>query len=179
MDKLVQIAQLLITFASSIYIMIVMLRFLLQLVKADFYNPLSQFIVKATSPLLMPLRKIIPGFFGIDFASVVLALALQILTIEVLSIIIGKGSIPLLPVFIYSVFQLINLVLNIYLFSFIVLVIISWIAPHGQNPAVALLSSITEPVLRPIRRVLPSAGGLDFSVMVAILCIYILKILFA
>lgn len=179
MDKLVQIAQLLITFASSIYIMIVMLRFLLQLVKADFYNPLSQFIVKATSPLLMPLRKIIPGFFGVDFASLVLALALQVLAIEALSFIAGKGSIPLLPVLIYSVFELIRLVLNIYFFAFIVLVIISWVAPQGgHNPAVALLSSITEPVLRPIRNLLPPMGGLDFSVMIAILLIYILKILF-
>lgn len=178
MDKLVQIANLLITFASSIYITIVIVRFLLQLVKADFYNPLSQFIVRATSPLLLPLRKVIPGFFGIDFASLVLALLLQILSVELLSMIVGNGMLPILPVLIYSVFELIGLILNIYFFAFIVLVIVSWVAPHGSNPAVELLSSITEPVLRPIRNTLPSMGGLDFSIMAAILLIYILKILF-
>lgn len=176
-NKLVEIAHLLITFASSIYITIVMVRFLLQLVRADFYNPLSQFIVKATSPLLLPLRKIIPGFFGIDFASLVLALALQIATIEALSVVLGKGTIPILPVLVYSVFELISLTLNIYLFSFIILVIISWIAPHGHNPVVGLMTSLTEPVLKPIRNVLPPMGGLDFSIMIAILLIYILKIL--
>lgn len=179
MDKLVQIAELLITFASSIYIMIVMVRFLLQLVRADFYNPLSQFIVKATNPLLMPLRKVIPGFFGIDFASLILALALQIASILLLITIKGNAIPPALPLFVFSVFELLSLVLNIYLFSFIIIVIVSWIAPHGHNPAIALLSSITEPVLRPIRRVLPTSGGLDFSVMIAILIIYILKILIA
>ena len=68
---------------------------------------------------------------------------------------------------------------NIYLFALIVIVIVSWIAPNGHNPAVALLRSITEPLLRPIRNALPSSGGLDFSVMVALLIIYILKILIA
>lgn len=179
MDKLVQIAQLLITFASSIYITIVMVRFLLQLVRADFHNPLSQFIVTATSPILMPLRKIIPGFFGVDMSCIVLALALQILTLELLSLVLGRGFAPLLPVFLYSIQELIILLLNIYLFSFIVIVIVSWIAPNGHNPAVALLTSITEPVLRPIRNVLPPMGGLDFSIMAAILLIYILKILMA
>lgn len=179
MDKLVQIAELLITFASSIYIMIVMVRFLLQLVRADFYNPLSQFIVKATNPLLLPLRKVVPGLFGIDFASLVLALLLQIASITLLITIKGNSMPPALMLVAFSVFELLSLVLNIYLFSFIIIVIVSWIAPHGHNPAIALLSSITEPVLRPIRRVLPSSGGLDFSVMVAILIIYILKILIA
>ena len=178
MDKLVQIAHLLITFASSIYITIVVVRFLLQLVRADFYNPLSQFIVKATNPLILPLRKVIPGFFGIDMASLVLALALQILTIYVLLMLIGNGAMPLINVLILSVYELIKLVLNIYLFSFIILVIISWIAPHNNNPAISILSSITEPVLRPIRNVLPPMGGFDFSIMVAILLIYIVKILF-
>ncbi len=179
MDKLVQIAHLLITFASSIYITIVMVRFLLQLVRADFYNPLSQFIFKATNPLLLPLRKVVPGFFGVDIASIVLALLLQIASIELLSFVVGQGLLPILPVLAYSVFELLTLLLNIYMFSFIVIIIVSWIAPHGHNPAVELLKSITEPVLRPIRNVLPPMGGLDFSIMVALLLIYILKILLA
>lgn len=178
MDKLVQIAHLLITFASSIYITIVMVRFLLQLVRADFYNPLSQFIFKATNPLLLPLRKVIPGFFGVDIASLVLALLLQMATIELLSATVGQGLLPILPVLAYSCYKLLELLLNIYMFSFIVIIIVSWIAPHGHNPAVSLLSSITEPVLRPIRNTLPPMGGLDFSVMAALLLIYILKILF-
>jgi YggT family protein len=179
MDKLAQIAELLITFASSIYITIVIVRFILQLVRADFYNPLSQFIVSATNPLLLPLRKVIPGFFGIDIASIILALLLQMATLTLLVLLKGNGLPPLLPLLAYSAYELVTLILNIYLFALIVIVIVSWIAPNGHNPAVALLSSITEPLLKPIRNVLPSTGGLDFSVMAALLIIYILKILIA
>jgi YggT family protein len=177
MDKLSQIAHLLVEFFFYAYILIVMLRFLLQLVRADFYNPLSQFIVKATNPILIPLRKIIPGFFGIDFASLILAIVLQMLAFQLLGFIQGHGVYPIVGLLISSVLKLIVLVLNIYFFSFIIMVVISWIAPHTHNPIIALISSLTEPVLRPIRNVIPSMGGLDFSVMIAMLGIIIIKIL--
>jgi YggT family protein len=178
MDKLTQIALLLVEFFSYFYILIVMLRFLLQLVRADFYNPLSQFIVKATNPLVIPLRKVIPGLFGIDIASLVLAIALQILAFLVMSIIANGTMIPFVTLSIGSVLKLIELTLNVYFFSFIIMVIISWIAPNTHNPVMAMISSLTEPVLRPLRKTIPSMGGLDFSVMVAMLGIFILKILF-
>ena len=177
MDKLSQIAYLLVEFFSYAYILIVVLRFLLQLVRADFYNPLSQFIVRATNPILLPLRKVIPGFLGIDVASVVLALALQMIAFQLLGFITGQGTYPIVSLIIASFYKLIILVLNIYFFSFIIMVVISWIAPHNHNPVISLISSITEPVLSPIRRVIPSMGGLDFSVMIAMLGIVIIKIL--
>jgi YggT family protein len=179
MDKLLQIAEMLIIFISSIYITIVVVRLLLQLVRADFYNPLSLFIVRATDPLLMPLRKVIPGFFGVDIASIVLALLLQMLSLVLLDLVYGKGLPFILPLIATSAYELITLVLNIYMFAFIMIIIVSWVAPNGHNPAVALLSSITEPLLKPIRNALPSTGGLDFSIMAGLLIIYILKILIA
>lgn len=178
MDKLTQIALLLIQFISFLYILIVVLRFLLQLVRADFYNPLSQFIVKATNPLLLPLRKVIPGFFGIDFASIILAIALQMLALQLMASVAGQGLLPFGSLLIFTLMKLVELVLNIYFFSFIIMVIISWIAPHSHNPALSIIISLTEPVLRPIRKVIPPMGGLDFSIMIAMLGILILKILF-
>jgi YggT family protein len=154
-----------------------MLRFLLQLVRADFYNPLSQFIVKATNPVILPLRKVIPGFFGIDLASIILAIILQMVALQLLNLIEGQGIYSIVTLLILSVYHLIILFLNIYFFSFIIMVVVSWIAPHSHNPAISLISSITEPVLRPIRRVVPAVGGLDFSVMIAMLGIVIIKIL--
>lgn len=177
MDKLTQIALLLVEFFSYFYILIVVLRFLLQLVRADFYNPLSQFIVKATNPLIIPLRKVIPGLFGIDIASLILALALQMLALTVMSVIASGAIVPIASLFLISGLKLIVLVLNIYFFSFLIMVIISWIAPHTHNPIMSVISSITEPVLRPIRNVVPAMGGLDFSIMIAMLGIVILKIL--
>lgn len=177
MDKLTQIALLLIEFASYFYILIVMLRFLLQLVRADFYNPLSQFIVKATNPLLIPLRKVIPGLFGIDLASLFLAIILQFAAFQLMAAVASQGFLPFVPVLFATAMELIKLTLNIYFFSFIILVIISWVAPHTHNPAISIINTLTEPVLRPIRKMLPSMGGLDFSIMIAMLGIIIIKIL--
>lgn len=177
MDKLTQIAELLVGFAFSTYILIVVLRFLLQTVRADFYNPLSQFIVKATNPILLPLRKVIPGLFGIDLSSVVLAFALQVLAFQTLGFIKDHGLYPINILLFYSLKELLELVLNIYFFSFLIMIVVSWIAPHTHNPAISIINSITDPVLRPIRRIIPPMGGLDFSVMVVMLGIYILKIL--
>ena len=157
--------------------MIVLLRFIMQLVRADFYNPISQFIVKATNPLLLPLRKVIPGLFGVDIASLLLALALQMAALQLIGLVVGAGLYPIGPLVLGSLWKLLDVVLNVYFFSFIILIIVSWIAPHTYNPVMSVIQSITEPVLRPIRRVIPSMGGLDFSVMFAMLGIYIIRIL--
>ena len=178
MDKLTDITILLTNFVFSTYILIVVLRFLLQLVRADFYNPLSQFIVKATNPVLMPLRRIIPGFFGIDFASIVLAIILQVIAVQIIYGFLGSyGWIEPLALVLISLRELIFLILNIYFVCFIVMVVLSFIAPNTYNPIVGLISSLTEPVLRPIRKVIPPMGGLDFSVMVAMIGIAVIKIL--
>jgi len=178
MDKLTQIGALLVQFFFYAYILIVVLRFLLQVVRADFYNPLSQFIVSATNPILIPLRKVIPGLFGIDVASIVLAILLQMLALQLLFLLAGGASIyPVVPLVFGSVIKLIGLVLNIYFYSFIILVVISWVAPHTQNPAISVVNSLTDPVLRPIRKLMPSMGGLDFSIMIAMLGILVIKIL--
>lgn len=177
MDKLSQVAYFLVEFFTYAYILIVVLRFLLQLVRADFYNPLSQFVVKATNPIILPIRKVIPGLFGIDMASIVLAIILQIIAVQLLAFIAGNGLLPILYLLLASLHKLIFLVLNIYFFSFIILVIISWVAPHTHNPIISLINSITDPVLRPIRKYVPPMGGLDFSIMIAILGIAVLKIL--
>ena len=160
----------------GLYILVVMLRFLLQWVRADFYNPISQFLVKATNPPLRPLRRVIPGFRGIDFASVVLMWGLK--TIElVLVALFTSGSITLILPLLLAIPELISLLLNVFLFAILIQVIISWINPGSYNPASSLLYSLTEPVLRPIRRRLPAADGLDFSPLVAMIILVLLKML--
>ncbi len=160
----------------GLYILVVMLRFLLQWVRADFYNPISQFLVKATNPPLRPLRRVIPGFRGIDFASVVLMWGLK--TIElVLVALFTSGSITLILPLLLAIPELISLLLNVFLFAILIQVIISWINPGSYNPASSLLYSLTEPVLRPIRRRLPAADGLDFSPLVAMIVLVLLKML--
>ncbi|MBO9480638.1 YggT family protein [Salinisphaera sp. G21_0] len=162
---------------GGLYIMAVLIRFLLQLVRADFYNPISQAIVKATSPLLNPIRKIIPGYGGVDMASLVLALILQIVLLYVLLLIGGfsLATIPFPSVLISSLIKLGIEFLNIYMFSLIIIAIASWVAPNSYNPGLMLLFQITEPLTSRIRKVIPPLGGLDFSLMVLVIIIITLK----
>jgi YggT family protein len=161
---------------AGLYILAVMLRFLLQWVHADFYNPLAQFIVRITNPVLIPLRRLIPGFGGIDWASVVLLLLMIALKLALISAVQGR-LLPLASLAPLMLAELIALFLNIFFFSILIQVILSWIAPYQYNPITGLLHRLNEPLLRPIRRLLPPLGGLDFSPMVAMLLIQLSKML--
>ncbi|MCB1788176.1 MAG: YggT family protein [Chromatiaceae bacterium] len=160
----------------GLYATLVVLRFLLQLVRADFYNPLSQFIVRATKPLLNPMRRLIPGVSGLDIAALVLAWL--VLTLEQTAILglagsgfhPGAGALLAIP-------ELISLIINIFLFAILIQVILSWINPGTLNPAVGLIHSLTEPLLGPVRRRMPDMGGLDLSPMVVMLGLVVLEML--
>ncbi len=149
----------------GLYILIVMLRFLLQLVRGDFYNPVSQFLVKATSPVLVPLRRVIPGLFGIDFAAVFLLLVLQIMQLVLVGLVKGYAFQPL-GLVVMSIAELASLTLNIFFFSILIQVILSWVNPGTYNPVTALVYGLNEPLLRPARRLIPPVSGFDFSPLV-------------
>ncbi len=160
----------------GLYILVVMLRFLLQWVRADFYNPISQFLVKATNPLLIPLRRVIPSLAGADMAAVVLMLALQMLDLTLILLLKG-AAIGLGSLFIVSIAELLSLLINVFIFSILIIVIISWINPGAYNPATNLLTSLTEPLLRPARRLIPPISGIDLSPLVVLIGLQVLKML--
>jgi YggT family protein len=171
-----QPAAFLVQVVFGLYAALVILRFLLQLVRADFYNPLSQFIVKATRPLLNPLRQVIPGLSGIDIASLVLAWL--VITIEQLAILaIGGAGLQLAAAALLAIPEMISLIINIFLFGILIQVIISWINPGTYNPAIGLIHSLTEPLLGPVRRRMPELGGLDLSPMVVMIGLVVLEML--
>ncbi len=171
---------LLIDTLGSLLVLAILLRFLLQLVKADFYNPISQAIVKVTSPLLNPLRKIIPGFGGFDVAALVLAFVVQagfiLLKMKVIGYIISLhiGTIGMI-----TLYMLIKTLLDFYTFALIIMVIASWVAPGSYNPGLLLLQQLTEPLCSRVRRIIPPMGGLDFSIMAVMFGIFFLKELLA
>lgn len=169
----------LLSYAFDVYIFLVLTRFLLQLVKADFYNPVSQFVVKATNPPLKPLRKVIPGYGGIDIAALVLVMALVILRI-LLFLFINTGSLAVNPLtmLLVTVQQTAGLLLNYIFFAVLARVILSWVAPDPYNPIVRVIAQITEPVMAPARRLLPPMGGLDLSPIVVLLGVQFLRVLF-
>ncbi len=158
------------------YIMIIMLRFLLQLFRADFYNPISQFIVKLTSPALKPLRRLIPGLGGVDLASVVLMWVLKAMELGIVVALKGASLNPLLA-FAWAIPDLVQLCINVFLFSILIQVIFSWVNPGAYNPVNSIISYLTDPIMRPVRRVIPPIGGLDLSPMVAMIGLYMLQML--
>ncbi|AVX91705.1 MULTISPECIES: YggT family protein [Pseudomonas] len=162
---------------GSLYLLIVLLRFVLQLVRANFYNPLCQFVVKATQPLLKPLRRIIPSLFGLDMSSLVLAILVQ-LALMALTLLLTYGTTgnPL-QLFIWSIIGVIALFLKIFFFALIISVILSWVAPGSHNPGAELVNQICEPALAPFRKILPNLGGLDLSPIFAFLALKLIDML--
>jgi len=167
----------LLTTAFDLYITVVMLRFILQQVRGDFYNPISQFIVKVTNPLLIPLRRIIPGWGGIDIAAILLMLVLQSIAFTLLLLIRGV-DLQLLVIINLAFAELISMAFNVFIFAIVIQAIISWINPAGHyNPVGGILSSITEPMLRPARKYIPPISGIDLSPLAALMALQILKML--
>ena len=159
----------------DIYIAIVLLRFLLQQVGADFYNPISQFIVKVTQKPVVLARRIIPSFRGIDIASLALVILLIFIKLGVL-LVIGGLQPSISGLIMQSVYDLLMLIFYVFYYAIIAQVILSWINPDPYNPIIGLLNSLTWPVLRPIKKHLPPMGGMDFSPLVALIGLTFIQI---
>ncbi len=172
----VQIGLLLVNALAGFFLFVVLLRFLLQAVRADFYNPISQFVVKATNPFIVPLRKVIPGFGGFDWAAIALLIIVQIIAIT-LSLLIAGYGLPYDSIAIWAVLGTSGLFLKLYFWGLLISIIASWLAPQSYNPALMLLRQILEPVMAPIRKVLPDMGGLDISPIILFLVINVFEIM--
>lgn len=146
----------------GLYILAVLLRFLLQLVGAEFYNPVSQFLVQVTEPVLGPVRRVVPGLWGIELGTVLVLLALTLAKLYLLAWI--AGAVPALGgMLVLAVADLTRLTVYVLLIAVLIRVILSWVGPRSYNPALGLLYSLTEPVMAPARRLLPAIGGIDLS----------------
>lgn len=160
----------------GLYLFAIMLRFLLQWVEADFYNPISQFLVKLTHPPLRLLRRFIPSLGRVDTAAVVLMLVLQMLSGYLVFLLQGISATPLALVA-WSLEQLLEMLLNIFLFAIVIRAVLSWFGSVAYNPATALLYGLTEPFLRACSRILPHFGGIDLSPLLALIIIQLIKML--
>jgi YggT family protein len=161
----------------DIYIMVVFTRFLLQLLRADFYNPVSQFVVRATTPVLKPLRRMIPGVGGLDNASLLLIFALIIGKILLWSFINFQALLPLQDLAVLLLKSTALLLVNYFMMIIFIGAIMSWVA-QGFHPVTAVLFQLSDPIVAPVRKLLPAMGGIDFSPMLVMLGLYFLRILF-
>jgi YggT family protein len=162
----------------GLYILAVLLRFLFQVVRADFYNPFSQALVTITNPTLAPLRRMIPGLYGIDVAAIVLLLILQCLKNFIIWLIQGVQP-KVMGLAVVSAVELLQLTLWVFIIAIFIRVILSWVSPYAahQNPAVGLLNNLTDPLMRPARQVIPPMGGLDLSPIAVFVLLYLTIIL--
>lgn len=168
--------QFLIQLVFGSYILAVLLRFLLQWARADFYNPLVQVLVKLTNPPLLPLRRYIPGYRGLDMAAVVLMLLLQLLELLLIAWLFGQ-PVTVSGLLVRGLAELLDLLLTVLLWAVIIQAILSWFNPDVRQPVVRLLNQLTEPVLRPARRLLPPISGLDLSPLLVIIVLQLGRIL--
>ncbi|AZQ11347.1 MULTISPECIES: YggT family protein [Shewanella] len=159
----------------DLYLMVVILRIWLQLARADFYNPFSQFVVKATHPVIAPLRRILPPIGKLDTASVLLAITVVVVKMLVLTLIAG-AVINLPTILAYSVVAVIKNAGVLFFWMLLIRAILSWFN-QGYNPFIMVIAQLTEPVLAPVRRIIPPIGGLDLSVLVVFIALNFINML--
>lgn len=168
--------QFLISTLFDLYLMVVILRLWLQWVRADFYNPFSQFIVKATHPIVAPLRRVLPPLGKFDTATFVLAMLVAALKITLLAMLTNNANLNILTLLIGSFISILKEAFSLLFWLLIIRAILSWVS-QGYNPIEMVLGQLTEPLLAPIRRIIPPIGGLDLSILVALIGLQFLQIL--
>lgn len=167
----------LINIVFFIFILAVMLRFLLQTIRADFYNPICQTLITLTNPALKPLRRWIPGFMGIDWPSIILMILLQALEISLIALLVSGHLPPPISFPVIIVSKLLFMLIYVYIFVIIIQAIISWIQPGSYSPFTVLLYQLSEPLVRPVRRYIPAAGGIDWSLLIILILLNLALIL--
>ena len=164
---------------GGLYLLAILLRFLLQIAKADFYNPVSQSVVKITDPLVRVLRNFIPGYRGVDFSTLVLALIIEAVAICVLVLLYGDSLPGVGYVITWSFVGILYFIINIYYYAIIASIIMSFVMMFSGNmnphPILRVIWQLTEPVMAPIRKIIPAIGGLDFSPIFIFLAIQIIQ----
>lgn len=150
-------------------------RFLLQACRVDFYNPISQGIVKVTDPVLKPMRMVLPGYRNLDFASFLAAVVAQILLVYAVAAIGGLYAGNVLQVIVNSGIAVLLFIIRVFWWGILIMIIASFVAPASHHPALLLLHQVTEPLLAPARRLIPPMGGLDFSPILVFLLLGVIE----
>ena len=161
----------------GLYQIVLLLRLLMQLTRADFRNPVGRAIVQLSDPLILPLRRVLPPVQKVDSASVVAILVVTIAKIWLLQLLFRYGLPSLLTLARLVPRDIVDLVLRTYLYSMILHAILSFVSQGNYSPAQSILASICNPVLTPIRKLIPPIAGYDLSPLWAVIAIQALRIL--
>lgn len=159
-----------------LYLLILILRFLLQAARADFNNPVSIFLIKATHLPTATIRKVLPTYRNFDLATLTLAIILQCIVIQLSVLILSVNLVNFFYLIAWAVMGIISLILNIYLYGLLAVIIISWVAPYNRHPIIVILHQLLDPVMKPFQRLIPPLGGLDLSPIFIFLMLNMLRI---
>lgn len=162
----------------DLYILTFVLRFLLQIVKANYYNPVCQFLIKVTDPLLLPVRRITPNWKGIDWACVSALVILEMIKFALISFAVFHIAPNIIGLLLQSIASILQITLNVFFFAIIIEVILSWINPTLNNPATAVIYQLSNLLLNPVRRIIPPIGGLDLSPLFVLILLKFIEIAF-
>ncbi len=174
-DNFTRAALFLISTLFNLYIFILVLRLILALARANYFNPVTQLIIKLTQPLVAPLRRVLPNFRGLEFSTLVLIIFFEILKIILLSL-LTIGLPDVMMVFVIAFLDTIKMILNTFFYAILLQALLSWFQP-GYSPANQILQQITAPILTPVRRILPPMNGIDFSPIPALILLQVLILL--
>lgn len=162
------VASFLINTLFDFYLIVALLRFILQWLHADYYNPISQFTIKLTDPVLKPLRKLLPSIRGIDTALFVLLLICAMVK-NALLIGLQYQIMPSIPgLLLLALVNILAMLINLFFYAILLRAILSWLGPRGYNPAIQIIQLVTEPLLASVRRWIPAIGGIDLSPLLVI-----------
>lgn len=163
---------LLINTAVNFYLLLLMLRFLLQASRADYFNPISQTVVKVTQPVVKPFQGFLKPLMGrFDLATLVSALLIKMLVITLILLVSGFGMPPLPQLLIAGIATLASTILKLYFFALIAMIILSWVAPQSGHPGAVLVMQLVQPIMAPVQRVIPPLGMIDLSPIVVFIAI--------
>ena len=161
---------------TRLYLFILMLRFLLPWLRVNYNNPLTQGILKLTSPLVIPVRRFLPPIGRIDSATLLVMFGLEYLLIWLIAA-LNKQSIAIIEIIVMATFGLLSLALTLFTIAIVIRVILSWFAAGSHNPAIGVINAIADPILRPFRRLIPPLGGIDLSPLFAFVALGVAGIL--
>jgi YggT family protein len=163
---------------GALLLLMIVLRGVLHLSRVNFYNPLSQLVVRLTNPMLSPLRPVLPARGRIDWAAVILAIGIQTLILVAIAWVAGdRWALPdPITLLIWGAIGVLGLLINLYFFTLIAMIVVSWIAPGSRHPAIELIWQVSEPVMAPFRALLPNMGGIDFSPILVFISINVVQI---
>jgi YggT family protein len=166
---------LLIQFAFGCAVALFVFRLLTEAVRADFYNPICQFLYRATNPVLTPLRRVIPTWRRINLAALLIAWTLEVIKNVLLRFTVPDFWAGNVGTLVLGAADLLDFFLIVYLVMIFAWALLSYVNVDARNPVVPLLGKIVEPILKPFRRILPLIGGFDLSPVLAILAILLVQ----